>query len=435
MLNKIIVCSGILLLLFVSVNFISCSKPDLTPADPCLGKTIIINGSVISTSGGTSTDGSLAATATGSSGFSYSINNGPFQPTGNFSNLAAATYIITAKDGNGCTANRSFIIPAAACPIITITATSTPASSSTAVNGAITATAAGSTGLTYSINNISFQSTGSFTGLGTGSYTVTVKDVNGCTGSAVFIVASATCPAITVTAVTTLTSGPTANNGSLTATATGGATPYTYSKDGGVTFQASGSFNNLTAGNYTIVAKDVNGCLGSSGTITVSSAPCPSITLSAGIIPSDKCTNNNGALTVTAGGSSGFTYNINGGTFQSSNFFFALGTGNYTLGVKDVNGCVKTGTAMVNIAPAGPTFAIVKSIITTNCAFSGCHAGAAPQNGIDFNDDCTIVAQRVRIKARAVDGIPSIMPPSGAISASDKQKILDWINAGGQHSN
>lgn len=435
MFNKIFISSGILVLFAAAVNFISCSKPDLTPQDPCVGKTIIIAGSVNPTSGGTSTDGSLNVSATGSTGISFSINNGTFQSSGNFTNLAANTYLVTAKDGNGCTATKTFTVSSAPCPTITLTGTSTPASSPTSANGAITATASGSSGLTYSINNVVFQPAGSFTGLITGSYTITAKDVNGCTASAVFIVVSATCPTITVSALTTVTSGPTAANGTLTATASGGALPYTYSKNGGATFQASGSFNNLTAGNYTIVSKDVNACLGTSGVITVSAAPCPTITISTGITPSDKCTNNTGAITVNATGSSGFTYNINSGGFQASNFFNALGIGNYTVGVKDLNGCVNTGTTVVNIAPAGPTFSMVKPIISVNCAFSGCHAGASPQSGIDFNDDCTIVAQRVRIKARAVDGIPSIMPPFGSLSASEKQKIMDWINAGGQHSN
>lgn len=84
----------------------------------------------------------------------------------------------------------------------------------------------------------------------------------------------------------------------------------------------------------------------------------------------------------------------------------------------------------------GTLFTSVRNILQANCALSGCHSGANPQNGINFADNCTIVAQKDRIKVRAVDqaGTPSQMPqpPNAALSASDRQKITDWVNAGGK---
>ena len=49
------------------------------------------------------------------------------------------------------------------------------------------------------------------------------------------------------------------SNGELTVSATGGNTPYMYSIDG-TNFQSSGTFSNLAADDYTIVAKDANDC-------------------------------------------------------------------------------------------------------------------------------------------------------------------------------
>ena len=419
----------------IAINFISCSKPDATPSDPCAGKTIVVTGTTTSTSGGSTTNGTINATASGSSGFTYNINGGAFQASGAFINVAAGAYTVSAKDNNGCSGSQSFTVTASACPTILITATTVAATSSSTANGSITATATGSTGITFSINNGPFQASGAFTGLVAASYNITAKDLNGCTNSTAVVVASGSCPTITVSATTTATAGPTATNGSITATATGGVASYMYSKNAGTTFQNSGTFNNLTAGNYTIVAKDANGCLAASGNITVSSAPCPTITLSSTTVSSDKCTNNTGNINLTASGSTGLMYNLNGGAFQTTAFFGALATGSYTVGVSDVNGCTTSSTAQVSVAAAGPNFVNVKSIMLANCAISGCHAGSSPQSGYNFADDCTIVAQSARIKARAVDGNPSIMPASGAISAADKQKIVDWINSGGKHSN
>ena len=428
-----IVC--ILAFFGIAINFTSCSKPDTTPSDPCAGKTILVTATTNPTSGGSSANGTINASASGSSVFTYNINGGSFQAGSTFTGLAAGTYTISAKDNNGCVGSQSFNVAASPCPTIVINGTSTAASSTTAANGSITVNATGSTGITFSLNNGASQTSGTFAGLVGGSYNIVAKDLNGCANSAVFVVSSASCPIITITSTTTVASGPTASNGSITTAANGGVAPFTYSRDAGVTFQASGVFNNLAAANYTIVAKDANGCLGSSGNITVSSAPCPSIILSSSTVASDKCSNNTGSVNVTASGSSGLMFNLNGGAFQSSSVFGSLATGNYTVSARDVNGCTTSGTAQVNIASAGPNFVSVKAIMIANCAFAGCHGGSSPQSGINLGDDCTIVAQAAKIKARAVDGNPSIMPASGAISASDKQKIVDWINSGGKHSN
>ncbi|WP_121355869.1 hypothetical protein [Flavisolibacter nicotianae] len=86
----------------------------------------------------------------------------------------------------------------------------------------------------------------------------------------------------------------------------------------------------------------------------------------------------------------------------------------------------------------GPLFNAVRDVLGSNCALSGCHAGSSPQNGIDFNNSATIVAQANNIKARAVDqaGTATQMPPPPrqALSAADRKKITDWVNAGGRAS-
>jgi hypothetical protein len=133
-------------------------------------------------------------------------------------------------------------------------------------DGTINATASGGVGaITYSIDGNTFQNTGVFANLAVGTYTITARTTNGCTASLrVNVTASNPCQGlnITVTTTTTATSGGQAN-GSITASATGGTAPYTYSRDGGVSFQSSATFSNLAAGNYTIIARDANGCSGS----------------------------------------------------------------------------------------------------------------------------------------------------------------------------
>jgi uncharacterized membrane protein len=54
--------------------------------------------------------------------------------------------------------------------------------------------------------------------------------------------------------------------------------------------------------------------------------------------------------------------------------------------------------------------------------------------GASFSDPCSIVALKTRIKIRAVD--EGSMPQGGPmLSAAEKAKITDWINAGGLITN
>ena len=420
---------------FFSAYFISCSKPNTdTPPITCADKTIVLTGTTNNTSGGTTANGSITVSATGSTGFTYNINGGAFQTTGTFNSLAVGTYSIVAKDDAGCTATKSFVVTATACPTITITHVLTQATSATSNNGAINATATGSTGITYSIGTAPFQASGNFTGLtGNTPYIITAKDVNGCTSTINVTVTIVAAPVITVTTTTVPSAGPAVANGSITCTGGGGVAPYTYKLDAGA-FQNSNIFNNLLPTTYNVTAKDANGILSASTPVVVSFAPCPTITISTAIVGSELCAPANvGQITVTASGSTGFMYKYGTLPYQSSNIFNALTAGPYTVSVRDANGCENTSNVTVSNLPQGPMFTNVKAVLAANCALSGCHAGASPQSGYNFADNCTIVSAKARINARAV--VAGTMPASGALPNTEKQKITDWINAGGKYSN
>src|SRR4029078_467828 len=121
---------------------------------------------------------------------------------------------------------------------------------------ALTARGSGGTpGYTYSTNGITFQAGTTFNNVPAGSYTVTVKDSNGCTDT----------PAITISEPTVLVAGASAgtincHGGTTTLTASGsGGTPgYTYSTNG-ITFQAGQAIKNCAAGPYNANAEKGKG--------------------------------------------------------------------------------------------------------------------------------------------------------------------------------
>jgi uncharacterized membrane protein len=101
--------------------------------------------------------------------------------------------------------------------------------------------------------------------------------------------------------------------------------------------------------------------------------------------------------------------------------------------VKNQNGC--TDTAQITILNYGPKYALVKQIIVGYCG--PCHYNGGIDGGKNFDTDASIIASWDRIKARAVDNVPTQMPaaPNAPLTTVDKQKITDWVNAGHMQSN
>lgn len=412
----------------------------INTVNPCAGVTITVTFTKTDASPNTSNGSLTIVAAGGGTGLTYSIDGVNFQTANTFTGLAAGNYTVTVKNAAGCTGTTQVTIGTNnPCAGVTITVTATKTDPTTGQsNGSITAAATGSTGFTYSINGTTFQTSPTFTGLATGNYTVTAKNANGCTGTTtVALGATNPCNGVTITVSLTKTDPTTGqSNGSITATASG-ATGFTYSLNNG-TYQASNSFTGLAAGTYTVTAKSSAGCLGSAQVTLTAADPCTgiSITLNSVITANTPClTPATGKITITASGSSGFTYNLNGGAYQASNIFSALTAGNYTISAKDANGCSKSATVTVGTVPMGPLFTEVKNIITTRCGGSGCHLNGGSAAGYNFDNDCSIVSQWSKINSSSVTGNNMPKSPQPKLTTAEKQKITNWINAGHAYTN
>jgi gliding motility-associated-like protein len=315
-----------------------------------------LNGPVISSTAVTdltcfgSNNGAIVITANGGTGtLQYSINNGLNYQSGNsFSNLPGGAYSIIVLDGNNCVASSNIIIDEPSQVNFNTVATAATCGNN---NGTIHVIGNGGTGnLQYSNNNgTSFQNGTWFNTLAPGNYSIVVHDANGCSASAVSVVideASPTFSSITPTGV----SCNNGTNGAIIIVSNGGTGAIQYSIDNGITFFASGVFNNLPAGNYNILIRDINSC--TADTVINISQPAP-VAFNVNAIGST-CSNSNGSIIINANGGTGaYQYSINNGaTFQSSNTFNGVAAGNYIVLVKDVNGCNISGAALVNDAPS-----------------------------------------------------------------------------------
>ncbi|HRG87973.1 MAG TPA: T9SS type A sorting domain-containing protein [Chitinophagales bacterium] len=133
---------------------------------------------------GTNT-GSVDATVTGGTGtLVYAWSNGA--STVDISNLGVNTYTLTVTDGNNC----SFSVAATVSgPSAAVSVSGQATNNTGGNNGAVNITAAGGTG-GYTYNWSNSTTTEDLTGLGAGTYTVTVTDQAGCTATASFTVAT-----------------------------------------------------------------------------------------------------------------------------------------------------------------------------------------------------------------------------------------------------
>ncbi|MBK7586872.1 MAG: SprB repeat-containing protein [Bacteroidetes bacterium] len=292
-------------------------------------------------------DGTLTATATGGTG----IINYNLQPTnqtnntGLFTNLTAGTYTVTATDANGCTLTTTLVINQSPALIWTQN-TATNITCNGGIDGSITTTATGGTGIiNYNLQPTNqTNNTGLFTNLAANTYTILATDANGCTISTTLTITEPTLLSITNITFTDPTCVP-GNDGSMTITASGGTLAYTYNIGGAN--QANNVFANLGAGNYTITVTDANGCTATS-TQTIAPPNSPTITA---VVTTDVACNggNNGSITVTAtGGLGALNYNLQPvNQNNATGIFTNLAAGVYTMTVADANGCTISSTATI----------------------------------------------------------------------------------------
>jgi len=92
-------------------------------------------------------------------------------------------------------------------------------------------------------------------------------------------------------------------------------------------------------------------------------------------------------------------------------------------------GCVVESRVEVPMRGFGNRFKDACRVLSSQCGT--CHGGNNPHAGIDLNDPCRVVEQAKRIQARAVDGNPSPMPPTGLMPYSLRRVVELWIESGG----
>ncbi len=199
-------------------------------------------------------DGAIDITVAGgtvTSGYTFNWSDGSI--TEDLTGLSPGGYTGTVTDNNGCftTATASITEPLP----LSGSATQTDVACNAAADGTATANISGGTA-PYGYSWSDGQTTMMASGLGAGSYSVTITDDNGClfTPNSVTVTEPAA-----ISAGVTVTDASTAGgtDGAVDMAPAGGTPPYSFSWDNGANTE---DLTGVAAGTYSVTITDANGC-------------------------------------------------------------------------------------------------------------------------------------------------------------------------------
>jgi gliding motility-associated-like protein len=312
-------------------------------------------------------DGEVSIATTGGSGnYTYSINPLPASVSivsNTITGIPSGTYTITVLDNiTGCSEDVDITIPSATPPSISVSPNTitcfgdNSGSIEFSVNGysgnyayeVFDAMGASMTGL---VNTNTSSGPVTINGLTAGAYdiSITQTDMPFCTAAANVIIVSPPEPlALNVSETSNVTCSN--SEGTITAQANGGWGSYEYELTGpiSVAYSPNNTFENLSAGIYTVNVRDDEGCVASTNITLNEPAPIDA-TFSVSNSTLACFGDQNASITVdnvTGGQGLNYTYTLNtisptpsSSGPQNSNVFSNLGQGTYNITITDGFGC------------------------------------------------------------------------------------------------
>lgn len=310
-------------------------------------------------------DGVISATVTGGTQpYSYKWSNNGATNNNTISRLAQGVYTLQIIDNFGCKAYGSDNYPEASAEIFEPDRNLAFSgldfvnpSCSYKNDGEISFTVDGGWGgYKYELNDMSFEGT-NMSALRAGSYKVSVLDSNNCTISQVVDLVSPVALSFTDTADVISCYGGTTSINILSAS--GGTGSYSFSLDGGEWLSGI-KFDNVSAGNHTIVMRDENKCeYYKERTVKENARLVIADELTQSNNSADPAKNN--VIAVTASGGVAPYYYQWQDTNVTNSKLDNIGSGIYTVTVTDNMGCSRKGSYFINAANS-PKPAVVDAV-------------------------------------------------------------------------
>lgn len=295
-------------------------------------------------------NGKIVVTASGGTGvikYAISPDLNQFDFISTFDRLAPGTYTIIAQDENGCYVISDVEITQPTPVIVTEVPNSMiPEVCAGDKDGRFSIEITGGTA-PYSVSldsatgpftqGTATQTVFDFIDLNGGMHTVHVKDAQGCPQEIEIDMPLPVTLNPTAAVTYDCVNNTQANMVVVTVDASNNPTDVDYSLDNNGTYQQSNIFTNVPVGDHFIVARHTNGCEVPTAIFTIDAVAEVSL-----IDVTNQSKDINTIVVQASGGFAPYEYSFNGEAFTSSNSYRIYKTGDYTVIVRDKNGCEAT---------------------------------------------------------------------------------------------
>lgn len=300
------------------------------------GPSIDISGLTIVNESCNGNDGSITGINATGSNITFEWN-GNTSTSENLINASGGFYTLVVEDDAGCTATAGpFEIEVALGPAVDDANINITDESCFGNDGSIEGITASGTNLTYEWNGNTTPSTDLQNAVN-GNYTLIVTDDQGCsTQVGPYTINQESGPSIDETNIIIQDEICDQGNGSITGIVAAGNS-ISYEWNGNTS--TNENISDISAGTYTLVITDNDGCQATSGPHTVANIPGPQIDLSDLEIVNESCEGGNGAILGISVTGNGLTYTWNASDVTATPDYTDLSAGNYGLVVEDANGC------------------------------------------------------------------------------------------------
>ncbi|HNF71228.1 MAG TPA: SprB repeat-containing protein, partial [Chitinophagaceae bacterium] len=302
----------------------------------------------------------------GTAPYIYTVNPGAASSSSGFFNgLGSGIYTLQIHDQHNCLYTDSIQLISPPAMVWQNTQFTHPNCAGTNTGSIVVQATGGSGSIQYQLMPGGLNSTtGNFTMLNAGFYTVTAIDANNCLLTTVFQLVSPTVLQWTLNSSTDVSCFGQAN-GIIEVQASGGTGILNYQLWMPLQNNSSGLFNSLNPATYSVQVTDANGC--SLQTTLLISEPAPlQFTNTTLFIPACFGNSNGSIQTNGSGGTTPYSFTLLPSSFQNNTGLFnSLSAGNYTIQLSDWNGC--TNDTTIQIVNPLPLVLDSVEVQTTTC--------------------------------------------------------------------
>ncbi|MGC9331022.1 MAG: gliding motility-associated C-terminal domain-containing protein, partial [Bacteroidales bacterium] len=306
-------------------------------------------------------NGELEVTATdGTAPYSYTLDGGASQTSGLFTGLSVGTYTLEVTDAHNCTDNMTITINEP--DLLTLDGNVSPVMCGINPGACGVTVSGGNGGYSYSWEGFGSGSA-MLTNLGSGDYTVTVEDSEGCSAELTMNVPAYGNLTVYITETEPIACYGAAN-AILNASCPGGETPLDYYWNTG---HETETIDSISAGNYSVTVSDNLGCSGSNSYFVTEPLQ---ITVNF-ITEAVQCFGNSdgSAVAIATGGTEPYTYQWIGLTTGET--LVNQPAGQYIVEVIDDHNCTVTDTVFIDQPDSPLTVDLMKQDILCYGAQNG----------------------------------------------------------------